>query len=200
MRRYFCFILIWFLLLSTIVFSQDSRIEEIRERSTFISESIENDELLIHMMNLRTLVPGIGFQNTNILFYYEFLQDDETNEVLEPPLVKITIDYMIAASVGIYIEYLFDAKEKLIFHYYRAEGYECGERRYYFDKEKLIKIKSNPLEEECVDSDLTIEYEYYERSGNFSNNDLKEADRIVKKAHGYKEMFDHIVEIEQLDK
>jgi hypothetical protein len=199
MKRYFCFVLVFVFFFSTEIFSEDLRIENIRERSFSISKSIENDEVLYHTMNLTTLVPGIGYQNTNILFYYEFFQEEETIEVYES-LAKITIDYNIAASAMFYIEYLFDEKEQLIFHYYRAGGYECGERRHYFDKEKLIKAKSNPLVEDCVDSEFTTEYEYYERMENFTEEDLENGQKIMKKAKEYKKMFEHIVEIEQLDK
>ncbi len=182
------------------VFGSEAKVQEIRNRYNAISEKIEQEELLHHEISFKTLVPGIGFQFTTIRFYYEFLQDDETGETLESPLIKITLDYMIAASVSFYIEYLFNDAEELIFHYLKAEGLECGEKRFYFDQEKLIKIKISSLGEECVESEAGYIYEDYERTKDFSVEDYVKAKKIVKKAQSYSEFFDEMEKIEQSDK
>ncbi len=178
----------------------EAAIKEIRERYNAVSEDIEHEDLLHHEIAFRTLVPGIGFQHTTMRFYYEFLQDGETGEILESPLIKLTFDYMIAASVHLYGEYLFDEGEHVIFYYHRAEGYECGEERVYFEEEKLIKVKTNPLGEECIESDAGYIYPAYEKAEDFSAEDHAKAKKIVKKAHTYVSFFDEMQAIEQLDK
>lgn len=180
--------------------SSEADIKEIRERYNVVSKDIEREDLLHHEIAFRTLVPGIGFQHTTMRFYYEFLQDGETGEILESPLIKLTLDYMIAASVSFYVEYLFDEQEEVIFYYLRAEGYECGEKRFYFNGEKLIKMKINALGEEYIESDAGYIYEAYEKTGDFGPEDHAKAQEIVKRAREYVAFFDEMQRMEQLDK
>ena len=107
---------------------------------------------------------------------------------------------MIAASVSIYIEYVFDEAEELIFYYLKAEGSECGEKRFYFDKEKLIKVKINSLGEECIEGGAGYIYEDYERMKDFSIEDYAKAKKIVKKAKAYTAFFDEMEKVEKSDK
>lgn len=200
MKRILCLVVLVPLMGAFPLSGSESKIKEIRNRYHAINEKMEQEELLHHEIAFKTLVPGIGFQFTTVRFYYEFLQDDETGETLESPLIKVTLDYMIAASVSIYIEYVFNDAEELIFHYLKAEGMECGEKRFYFDQEKLIKVKVNSLGEECIESGAGYIYEDYERTKDFSIEDYAKAKKIVKKARGYTEFFDEMQMIEQSDK
>jgi hypothetical protein len=180
--------------------SSEAKIQEIRERYNAIAIGIEHEGLLHHEIAFKTMVPGIGLQFTTIRFFYEFLQEGETGEILRSPLIKMTLDYMIAASVSIYIEYFFNEAEEVIFYYLRAEGYECGEKRFYFDNEKLIKVKTNSLGEECIESNAGYVFEDYESTQDFSIEDYAKAKEIVKKAQKYVKFFDEMQRIEKLDK
>jgi hypothetical protein len=194
-----CCPLLFVLLTVLPVFGSEAKIKEIRERYRTVSEKIDHEELLRHEIIFKTLVPGIGFQVTTMHFYYEFLQDGETGEILQSPLIKVTLDYSIAASVSFYIEYLFDETEEVTFYYLRAEGAECGEERFYFDNEKLVKVKISPLED-CMENGAGYLYEEYERSGGFSTEDHAKAKKIVRKAQEHTQFFDEMGRIEQLEK
>jgi hypothetical protein len=200
MKKLTCIVLLVSLMGIMPVHGSEAKIKEIRDRYNAISENIEQEELLHHEIAFKTLVPGIGFQVTHMRFYYEFLQDGETGEILESPLIKVTLDYMIAASVSMYIEYVFNEAEELIFYYLKAGGSECGEKRFYFDKEKLIKVKISSLGEECIESGAGYIYEDYERTTDFGIEDYARAKKIVKKAKAYTAFFDEMGKIEQSDK
>lgn len=200
MKAIFCLTLLVLLAVTNTLGGSPAKVKEIRERYNAVSELIEHEELLCHEIAFKTLVPGIGFQFTNMRFYYEFLQNGETGEILESPLVKVTLDYMIAASVSIYIEYVFNEAEGVVFYYLRAEGAECGEKRFYFDKEKLVKIKINSLGDKCIESEAGYIYENYERSKDFNTEDYSKAKQIVKKAKAYSSFFDEMENIEKSDK
>lgn len=200
MRRTVLLVLFAFVPVTLPLPGSEAKVLEIRERYRAISQKIEHEELLHHEIVFKTLVPGIGLQFTTMRCYYEFLQDGETGEVLESPLIKVTLDYMIAASVSFYIEYVFDEAEEVIFYYLRAEGAECGERRFYFDDEKLIKVKSNSLGEACNEGDAGYIYEEYEKTKQFNAEDYARGKQIVKKAAAYTAFFHEMGKVEQVDK
>jgi hypothetical protein len=182
------------------VSGSETKIKEIRDRYNEISVKIEHEELLHHEIAFKTLVPGIGLQFTTMRFFYEFLQDGETGEILKSSLIKITFDYMIAASVGLYVEYLFNDAEEVIFYYLRAEGQECGEKRFYFDNEKPVKVKINSLGEKCIEDNAGYIFENYDRTSDFSTEDYAKAKQIVDRAQEYVMFFSKMQKIEKLDK
>jgi hypothetical protein len=177
------------------LYCQGSKIKEIRQIYNDISEAIENEEIIMHELNLTSLEPGIGYTYSTIRMYYYFMQDDETGDVLDPPLTKVTANTSIAASLDIYMEYVFDAKEKLIFYYLKVEGYECGEERYYFNNQNVIKIKSNPLEE-CIDSDISHVFDTYEKDDNFTQEEKETTKRILSEAQNMKKLFKQLMRVE----
>lgn len=199
MKAILCFTTFVLLVVMSTLGGSPAKIKEIRERYNAVSELIEHEELLCHEIVFKTLVPGIGYQFTNTRFYYEFLQNGETGEILESPLIKITMDYSIAASVHFYIEYLFDESENVVFYFLKAQGAECGEQRFYFDEGKLIKVKCNPLDE-CDESEAGYIYKEYERTADFSIEDHARAKKLINKAREYVAFFDEMGKIEGLDK
>jgi hypothetical protein len=189
--------------------SQDSRIEDINKFCNKINENIGEDDsfsgYFIHTIKLVTNRRAIGGQITTIKFYYEqqgdtLIEKGDNSEFLDiyKPPVKISIEYNIAASQNIKIEYYPNEKGKLIYYYYLTQGaYTKGEEHFYFENEKPIKIKSVGLHSEY---EVLEEYKNFERDKDFTKDDLKKCKKIIKNWDDYKKMFDQMIYIEKFDK
>lgn len=68
-----------------------------------------------------------------------------------------------------YREFFYDEKGSLLFYYSKLTGYTCGEKRFYFDKGKLIKVKFNPIESKDCEDKLA---DFTRSSGKFTKDDL----------------------------
>ena len=197
------------------IYPQSKDIQNIVEYCEDLDSRLNTDgAYLVHTVKFETNRRAIGIQHTDVKFYYSHPNDsviETENEIkflyiYKPPL-KVTVEYNIAASQNIFIEYYFGNEGNLILYYMLTKGaYTCGEEKYFFKNNELLKVTSEPIEN-CVDKDGTPlvdftsgKYKSYEKDKNFTRHDLFLAGNIQKKAKKYLKMFDELVKFEQIDK
>ncbi|MCP4137014.1 MAG: hypothetical protein GY754_38960 [bacterium] len=171
------------------------RIQKIRAFYNSITEDSGNT----HEIKLNTMMPAIGLQTTTIRFIYFSMQADAEKDpyMLKRTLAKVIVEYNISASMKYHIEYLYNEKGRLIFYFYKVTGGENREERCYFFKNRLIKIKVNPLKNE---EGITDSSPRFNRTKNFTKKDRKKASRAVGKANKYRKTFTNLVSVEHIDK
>jgi hypothetical protein len=180
--------------------ASQGQIKKIKKIYYQTKKDIEDGNLLIHSLSLRTMIPGIGGQTTKVNFYYLSVQKEESIEMLPPVLRKITSEYSVAASVTFKFEYVFDKSSDLVFFFKKVDGYECGEERYYFSKSKPVKIKIDPGKSDCIGDEATKNFKALDKTGVFTAAQLKNAKAISDKSKKYKNIFDALVKFEQIEK
>ncbi|MCX6164405.1 MAG: hypothetical protein NTU73_06010, partial [Ignavibacteriae bacterium] len=160
MKKRIFTVFVVFFAITAFLQAQNTKVDNIIKFCKSIDEKIGEDDsfsdYFIHTIKLVTNRRAIGGQITTIKFYYEQQGDtlieksDNTEfvDIYKPP-VKISIEYNIAASQNIKIEYYPNEKGKLIYYHYLTQGaYTKGEEHFYFENEKPIKIKSVALDSE----------------------------------------------------
>jgi len=93
-----------------------------------------------------------------------------------------------------YREFFYDGKGNILFYYSKLTGYICGEKRMYFDKGKLIKIKFNPIESKDCEEKLP---DFTRSSGKFTKDDLDWEKWILKIAAFHTKAFLNMFETMQ---
>ncbi len=197
------------------IYPQDKDVQNIVEYCYDLDSKIEFEGVyLVHSIKFETNRRAIGIQYTEVKFYYPYPGDsviENENGVqflyLYKPPVKVKIEYNIAASQNILIEYYFGSKSNLIFYYMLTKGaYTCGEEKYFFNKDELLKIVKEPIEN-CVDKDGKLltdfvegKYRSYMKEKDFTRHDLLLSGNIQKNAKMYLKMFDELVKLEEIDK
>ena len=176
----------------TNVNAQESTIKKIKE----LYYQVNEDNYQTHTAEMNTMRAAIGLQTTKIKFYYYSWQrnPEESSYELDYDLLKIETSYNIAASMEYQNEYLFDEKGNLVFYLRKAEGaWENSSLRYYFDKNKLIKVISKGTNEDGKKMDYT-------NTSNFKQSDINEAKICFIKATQYSDFFNEMNEIQLLEK
>lgn len=194
-----------FLLLQLTAFAQEDKINWIRQEynriATHITEgeksSFSDANIGRHKLQLQTIVPAIGIQNTTVAFYY-YSVDTCEGEYLDF-LAKVVVTFSIAASSEFYIEYVYNKKEALIFSFLKANGMTCGEQRFYLSDNKLIKIKSN-AGKNCLEDEFTEVFKDYERNNNFTLEDQKKFNEVLRKGNEYATIFHALIKCDNLEK
>lgn len=209
MKKVILAILIFIIVIPCCLQAQNTKVDNIIKLCKSIDEKIGDEDVfsgyLIHTIHLSSMRRAIGLQNTTVKFYYEQQSDTLIEEgentrfvdIYKPP-VKIMIEYNISASQNIKAEYYPNEKGKLIYYHYLSKGmYTSGEEFYYFENDKLIKIKSAEL---GSDNEVLEKYKNFEREKEFTKDDLKKSKKILKNWDDYKKMFDQMIYVEKLDK
>lgn len=104
-----------------------------------------------------------------------------------------SVTYNISA-VRFHAEYLFSTEGELLFHYMKDEGFTGGERRFYFYKGQLIRVKINPT----IESD-SGPLARYQASQSFSKRALELAEEIKKKAISHREFFRLLLQFQHIE-
>lgn len=205
----FIFYLVLFFLITSFLQAQNTNVDKIKNFCKSIDEKIGDEEdfrgYLIHTIKFVSNRPAIGIQTTTIKFYYEqqdnkLIEKNGTTEFVDiyKQPAKVVIEYNIAASQNIKIEYYPNEKGKLIYYHYLTKGaYTNGEEFYYFENEKPIKIKSTEL---SSDYEVLEKYKNFDREKDFTKDDLKKCEKIIKNWEDYKKMFEQMIYIEKVDK
>lgn len=207
------------LLLSILIFifvsaaySQENVIGEINEYcgkiDSYISED-ENDLSYYFMQKLHYIsnFRAIGRQDTKIIFYYPtpideyYEENDETKYSLSYLLPeKVKINYNIAASMDINIEYYYQDGHLLLYQSISRGAYFCIEEKYYFDgRGNLLKIET-VKPPDCPQEDVMEEKPVYEKESGFNEEEKKKADEILNNAGKYINLFISLTETEGLEK
>lgn len=193
------------------LYSQNNSVIEIDKyvdklNSDIASENGGYGNYFTHKINFESIVRAIGRQNTEVKFYYTQPEEEALEggnhlefklKYLPPP--KITVNYNIAASQDVAIEYYYRKGNLVLYHCISKGAYYCVEEKYYFENEKLIKIKVTSLAE-CKDKETLETRTPFERTDNFSKTDLKVSGKYMRNSVEYKKIFYNLVELEKLDK
>jgi hypothetical protein len=184
----------------TLFFADADAVESIQAYCDEINDRIQSGVLMGVDLSIDMYYQDTGEQTTNLKFYYE-QGLEEGGMSREPVLEKVLVEYGTASGVFYYIEYFYGENGDLVFHYLHSTGYECGEKRFYFNEGRLLKLKVNPIDDvHSVKSALTKKYEVYEAAGNFRDRDRTEADHVLKKADEYKKIFASVIAAEGVEK
>ncbi len=201
------FITAIFLIFFSSAYSQDNKIEFINSQCEEINKNIEENYgfYLMHQLIFQSNVRAIGIQNTSIKFFYTQPQDSliENNGnteflyIYKPP-PKIKVEYNIAASQNITVEYYLDNEGNLIYYSYLTTGlYTNGKEQYYFNNNIPIMIKIEAIEGE---TEVLEKYRFYEKETDFNESDLEIAKKIIGKKNAYIDLFNKMPAIEKIDK
>ena len=182
--------------------AQTDDIQNIRKIYNDIKTKIETDSengvIEINQVNFSRMMAAVGLCNTEVNFYgYEKIPMEE--EYLgwqvdgERVLQFITVHYNIAAP-EIYIEYLFDPDSQQLIFFYSKDETSSKEYRYYYKDDKLIKLITNSIPADDVETNKK------EKTENFNKVELDLADKAVKKAKEYKTMYSQLYALEKLEK
>lgn len=195
---------------SSFAFSQNAYVDKINKYCADLNEKLSaegeyRNYVMIHTVNYESNVRAIGKQNTTVSFYYTQPDDSVKEEngtaefidIYKPPL-KITIEYNIAASQKVSIEYYPGEKGKLVFYHYNTKGgYTNGEEFFYFKDGKPVKIKYIATD---LEKDVLEKYKTLDKESGFAKEELKKCESIIKKFDEYNKFFDNMVKIEKMDK
>lgn len=195
-----------------VAYSQENIVNVIIEYcgkiDSYISED-ENDLSYYYMQKLHYISSfrAIGRQDTKITFYYpppidEYYEENGETKYnfwyLMPEKVKI--NYNIAASMDINIEYYLKDGNLLLYHSISRGAYYCIEEKYYFDgKGKLLKIETIKPPD-CSQEDVLEEKPVYVKESAFNEEENKKADEIISNAGKYMDMFILLTEVEGMEK
>lgn len=153
MKKILLFIVL-FSLLSSVMYSQKSDIQFIRESYNEAQEKIKhqkNDDIPQDNMKISVNqnMPAIGPQTIDYVFYFDLIFDEEKTEYIHS-LNFATRQYNVAASVFSYEEFLYNADGELIFYFLKEENAydeKTFELRLYYKDENLIKVLAKELKE-----------------------------------------------------
>jgi len=159
------------------------------------AREMEKGESGTHSVTLNTVLPAIGLQTTTVRFVYESRQVDPRRDpyLLERRLVKTVVRYNIAASVEYTIEYLYDEKERLVFHFRqeRSRTPEPDEKRFYFREGKLLRVDVRH------NDGRSREVKGAGKSA-LSRRDREEGNEVYSKGAAYLRHFRTLVELEKM--
>jgi hypothetical protein len=180
--------------------AEDARILEIRRIYNDIAERVkqEREDNVVggstHEITYKNIIPGTGYQHRSVSFFHDDEQDFEgLPGDIKQILRKVTVQYNISA-VQFHAEYLYSKDGELLFHYFKEEGLQGGEKRFYLYRGELIKVTINPLAETEDER-----YRKYEATENFSASILEEVEAIRQRASCYGKLFHLLIEYQQID-
>jgi hypothetical protein len=162
--------------------SQEDAVKEIRNIYNNYQKIIEGTDDGIYQLKFKVstiqIEGGIGPVEINNDYYYDESTytdepEGEDNFKYKSVLRKVEVKEE-TVSYSKYVEYCFDKKGNLIFYFVRYTGYSCGEERYYFKNEKLIKATSKPItSEKCHLLDESDKYKKFTHyKAQFTKDDL----------------------------
>lgn len=197
-------ITVLFILLFTIqanIQSQEDIVKEIRKEyiayNKFINDAkSEGMNYWPPKVSINTIQnrPALGPVNIEITYYYDEHTNREEVELENAKTWSVLRKVVYTESMPSYTDYkeiLYDKDGKLLFYYSKLTGFTCGEKRFYFSKDKLIKIKFNPFEsKDCSDDNDFPSFTHYK--SNLTKDDLDWEKAIVNEAKNHKVALSNI--------
>lgn len=198
---------LFFTMLFIVVFcthsvAQNNTIETIRTTYADVQRRINEEDFVYNTIEVNNsrMVRAIGLQNIKTKLYYD--EDEKHIEnsadvdfIYTFTLRKVEIYYNVIVT-NMYKEYVFDKKGNLLFHFIKTEGIQCGERRYYFDGDKLIRIHSKGIDNKPCDA-ASKYYETYIKENDFTETEQKESKHIRQTAKQFETMLQSIQTVYQ---
>ncbi len=132
-------------------YAQESEIKKIREMYNSYNLKIQEQGNDSHLeLPLKIIIRSVmtersvGPVEKSVTFFYDRIEKIENDRFTYSDLLR-KIVLVEEASWKSYTEFLFDEKGKLVFVFFKHEGYiyNCKEERYYFKNGELIKIILN---------------------------------------------------------
>jgi hypothetical protein len=149
------------------------------------SLQLEYEELLLHEVITREMVPGVGPQTHTYQFFYKELETTAENEIAPPEkvLVRVWHHYDVAASLEI-AELIYYVDAELISTVRYTTGMECEKATHYFLSEKLAGFKIEAVED-CEGENS----EAMHKTSGFSDKEQKAANDKQDFAKKMQELF-----------
>jgi hypothetical protein len=199
-------LILCFLFVSSLIIlnAQEEIVTKIRKSYTDFNQQLENykAEGLDYMpakYEIKTIQNRPALGPVDIRFTYFF--DEFTNENEEDLGKRNTKGFLRKVvysesmpSFTDYREFFFDEKGSLLFYYSKLTGYTCGEKRFYFDKGKLIKVKFNPIEAKDCEDKLP---DFTHNTGKLTKDDMDWEKWIIKVAGNHTKAFLNMFELSQ---
>jgi hypothetical protein len=182
-------------------FSQEEVVKKIREEYEKYTKVIEelqqgNSNNFISPFNIKTtqVRPGLGPVTIEMTYYFDekekYSEPDHMDVPKHEGIIRKVVYTESMPSFTEYREFFYDPKGNFLFYYMKTNGYTCGENRLYFNNLKLIKIKSNPIDDAETEGMVTTKLPDYTRyAGKFTKDDLITEKAIIKQASHYKNVF-----------
>lgn len=143
--------------------------------------------------------PALGPVQMNFTYYFdEITKENVEGEEYDPnseAILRKVVYTESMPSFNDYREFFYDEKGQLLFYYSKLTGYTCGEKRFYFDKGKLIKVKFNPITgANCDDEKFP---DFTRSTGKFTQDDLDFERWILKVDDSHTKAFLNMFEVSQ---
>lgn len=144
-KLFFSLILVLFVLPLS---AQSDAVKKIRtkyyETAAYIQSMKDGEKMNYHFsLTADHVLPGTGSQTQQIDFYFKSTEADEEGNY-EYILLQVNRSYNISASYRVYEEFLFD-DNNLVFYFERVTGVECGEKRMYFEHDRIVDLQTKTL-------------------------------------------------------
>ncbi|MCE1165358.1 MAG: hypothetical protein LWX07_08165 [Bacteroidetes bacterium] len=160
---------------------------------------------MVHTVNYEPNVRTIGKQNTTVCFYYtppgdSIKEENGASEFIDvyKPSLKITVEYNIAASQKVNVEYYSGENGNLVFYHYCSKGeYTNGEEFFYFNDGNPVKIKYIATD---PDKEVLEKYRTPDKDSGFAKEEMKKCAEILQKHGEYNAFLFNMVKIEKLYK
>lgn len=186
--------LILIILINSSLFAQDDIIEEIKGQYYSVTENAD-DYYKYHDLTMNFILAAVGEKTKTIRFYHESSQTDPERDPYDMnySLIKVEVKFNVSASSFYTYEYLYNNKGQLIFYFDKVESaYDNYQKRYYYNKGKLIKCIVKGTDENGKTNDYT-------KTNSFSQSDLTNARSGIKKAGDYLLLFKQFKLMEGVD-
>jgi len=200
-------LLIFIFLFSCSVLAQEETVKKIRQDYLEYNKKLQDSETedgyfgsVPFKFETIQMRPALGPVNISLSYYYDEetkdSENDDTNNRNSIGTLRKIIYQESMPSYTEYREFFFDYKGALQFYYSKLTGYSCGEKRFYFDKVKLIKVKFNPLEgENCIEAVGEDKFPDFTRyPGKFTKDDLDWEKWILNHIAYHKKAFQNLFE------
>jgi hypothetical protein len=199
-------IIIFLITCSVYLFAQEEIVNKIRKTyvdyNTLIEKyKKEGTDFLPARYEIKTVQnrPGLGPVQMNFTYFFDEFTKENVDENSTMPstdgfLRKVVYTESMPSFTD-YREFFYDEKGNLLFYYSKLTGYTCGEKRFYFDKGKLIKVKFNPIAgTDCGDDKFP---DFTRNVGKFIKDDLDFEKWILKVAENHNKAFLNMFETTQ---
>lgn len=147
----------------------------------------------LHEIRLNTMLPAVGLQTTTIKMYYTSsrVKPEKDPHLLSRSLHKVVVEYNISAGAFYHMEYLYDDKEKPVFHFreQKTVADEKDTKRYYFSGSNLIQVI---MDYHSPDGELIR----YTSTDHFKSDVIRESRDILIKGENYRALFHTLIKAE----
>ncbi|MBN2497677.1 MAG: hypothetical protein JXR96_23995 [Deltaproteobacteria bacterium] len=167
-------------------------LETIKQRYDQASQ-LEKEPGAQHLVSFHTMLPAVGLQETQVRFVFisEQAHPERDPYELKHELVKVGVQYNVAASAQFRIEYLYDSRGELVFFFEEEESAEGSRasRIYYRAGKPFRRIQDSRSGDGKPSREVTEKLTPGQR---------RKAKEALARARQYREHFRQLLALEQL--